>query len=60
MKCKNYTYDCNNATICPCLMYEECDNYCHSCRQDFVTTDEDELYYHHCKLDKNLAERKCL
>ena len=51
MKCKNCTKDCENATICPCLLYEECDNYCHSCNQNYTET-IDGLYVHRCKLDK--------
>lgn len=26
MKCKKYTYECNSAAICPCLLYEPCDS----------------------------------
>lgn len=49
MKCKNHKNDCNNATICPCLLYEECDYYCHSCYQNRTEVIEG-LYYHKCKL----------
>lgn len=49
MKCKNHKNDCNNATICPCLLYGECDYYCHSCYQNRTEVIEG-LYYHKCKL----------
>lgn len=26
------------------------DHYCHSCPHDYVTEDEQGLYYHHCRL----------
>ena len=51
MKCKNYESNCDNANICPCLNFEECDNYCHSCYQN-ITEEKDGLYCHKCKLDK--------
>lgn len=49
LRCINYENECENTNICPCLNYEECDYYCHSCPQNF-TEIKDGLYYHKCKL----------
>ena len=52
MKCKNYTSECDNANICPCLSYEECDNYCRSsCKQNVTIEDDERLYHYYCKLN---------
>lgn len=51
MGCKKYEDCCDNATICPCLLYEPCDNYCHSCCQN-ITETIDGLYYHKCRLEE--------
>lgn len=32
---------------------KKCDHYCHSCHYNYITEDEEGLYYPHCKLEEN-------
>lgn len=45
--------NCDGKRCTVCIKKEDVcdhDHYCHSCPHDYVTEDEQGLYYHHCRL----------